>query len=142
MCEQARASAGQTRHDRADGGVGAQSHQRLGEAGIVAAAGLEPDVGEVGQARRVAFILLNSYDPGTGLLTRPAFEKRAQAMLGQDAHVGNHCVIYADIDLDGSYDPALALSVYADVFGDMMWIGLAAGAVMFLLTPVLKRLMR
>jgi diguanylate cyclase (GGDEF)-like protein len=49
-------------------------------------------------ARRVAFILLNSYDPGTGLLTRPAFEKRAQAMLGQDSHVGNHCVIYADID--------------------------------------------
>ena len=48
--------------------------------------------------RRVAYILLNSYDPGTGLLTRPAFEKRAQTMLGQEAHVGNHCVIYADID--------------------------------------------
>ena len=48
-------------------------------------------------ARRVAFILLNAYDPTTGLLTRPAFEKRAQSMLaaGND---GNHCVIYVDID--------------------------------------------
>ena len=35
-------------------------------------------------ARRVAYILLNAYDPATGLLTRPAFEKRAQALLGQD----------------------------------------------------------
>jgi diguanylate cyclase (GGDEF)-like protein len=48
-------------------------------------------------ARRVAFILLNAYDPTTGLLTRPAFEKRAHSMLagGND---GNHCVIYVDID--------------------------------------------
>ena len=48
-------------------------------------------------ARRVAFILLNAYDPTTGLLTRPAFEKRAHSMLaaGNDS---NHCVIYVDID--------------------------------------------
>jgi diguanylate cyclase (GGDEF)-like protein len=49
-------------------------------------------------ARRVAYILLNAYDPATGLLTRPAFEKRAQALLGQDGAVGNHCIIYVDID--------------------------------------------
>lgn len=49
-------------------------------------------------ARRVAFILLNAYDPTTGLLTRPAFEKRAQALLGQPGDVGNHSVIYIDID--------------------------------------------
>ena len=38
-----------------------------------------------------------AYDPTTGLLTRPAFEKRAHSMLaaGND---GNHCVIYVDID--------------------------------------------
>jgi diguanylate cyclase (GGDEF)-like protein len=46
-------------------------------------------------ARRVAYILLNAYDPTTGLLTRPAFEKRAQGLLGQ---AGTHSVIYIDID--------------------------------------------
>jgi len=49
-------------------------------------------------ARRVAFILLNAYDPITGLLTRPAFEKRAQALLAGQAAPGNHCVIYIDVD--------------------------------------------
>ena len=49
-------------------------------------------------ARRVAYILLNAYDPATGLLTRLAFEKRAQALLGQDGALGNHGIIYADID--------------------------------------------
>lgn len=35
-----------------------------------------------------------------------------------------------------------ALATYTDVFTRMMWIGLAAAAVMFLLTPVLNRLVR
>jgi diguanylate cyclase (GGDEF)-like protein len=48
-------------------------------------------------ARRVAFILMNAYDPTTGLLTRPAFEKRAHAVLA-GGHGGGSCVIYADID--------------------------------------------
>jgi diguanylate cyclase (GGDEF)-like protein len=48
--------------------------------------------------RRVAYILLNAYDPTTGLLTRPAFEKRAQGLLGQPGQVGTHSVIYIDID--------------------------------------------
>jgi diguanylate cyclase (GGDEF)-like protein len=48
-------------------------------------------------ARRVAFILMNAYDPTTGLLTRPAFEKRAHAMLAASDGKPN-CVIYADID--------------------------------------------
>ena len=43
---------------------------------------------------------------------------------------------------DGSYDVAAALNLYADVFTDMMWIGLAAGALLFLATPLLKRLTR
>ena len=43
---------------------------------------------------------------------------------------------------DGRFDVALALSVYADVFTRMMWIGLAASVLMFLVTPFLKRLMR
>jgi diguanylate cyclase (GGDEF)-like protein len=46
-------------------------------------------------ARRVASILMNSYDPTTGLLTRPAFEKRAHALLASSS---SGCVIYADID--------------------------------------------
>lgn len=49
-------------------------------------------------ARRVAYILLNAYDPTTGLLTRPAFEKRAQALLTPEAMKGSNCVIYVDID--------------------------------------------
>ena len=49
-------------------------------------------------ARRVAFILLNAYDPISGLLTRPAFEKRAQALLAGQPASGNHCVIYVDVD--------------------------------------------
>src|SRR5512139_3129795 len=32
------------------------------------------------------------------LLTRPAFEKRAQGLLGQPGQIGNHSVIYIDID--------------------------------------------
>lgn len=49
-------------------------------------------------ARRVAFILLNAYDPATGLLTRPAFEKRVQMLLTPEALQGNNCVVYVDID--------------------------------------------
>jgi diguanylate cyclase (GGDEF)-like protein len=49
-------------------------------------------------ARRVAFILMNAYDPTTGLLTRPAFEKRAHALLTPAAGQSGTCVIYIDID--------------------------------------------
>jgi diguanylate cyclase (GGDEF)-like protein len=48
--------------------------------------------------RRVAYILLNSYDPATGLLTRPAFEKRTQAALTPELRRKDNCVIYVDID--------------------------------------------
>ena len=37
---------------------------------------------------------------------------------------------------------ANALATYSDVFTKMMWIGLAAGALLFLATPLLKRLTR
>ena len=37
---------------------------------------------------------------------------------------------------------AEALAVYGSVFTKMMWIGLAAGVLMFLVTPLLKRLTR
>jgi diguanylate cyclase (GGDEF)-like protein len=47
--------------------------------------------------RRVAHILLNAYDPATGLLTRPAFELRARSSLDH-APSGNHCIIYVDMD--------------------------------------------
>jgi len=48
--------------------------------------------------RRVAYILMNSYDPTTGLLTRPAFEKRANAVLTPELLSKENCVIYIDID--------------------------------------------
>ncbi|RPI13418.1 MAG: GGDEF domain-containing protein, partial [Lysobacterales bacterium] len=49
-------------------------------------------------ARRVAYILMNAYDPTTGLLTRPAFEKRAQSLLTPAALAQGQCVVYVDID--------------------------------------------
>ena len=49
-------------------------------------------------ARRVAYVLLNDYDATTGLLTRPAFEKRALGLLRPEAQPGDNCVIYVDID--------------------------------------------
>jgi diguanylate cyclase (GGDEF)-like protein len=49
-------------------------------------------------ARRVAYVLMNAYDPATGLLTRPAFEKRAQLLLGQAQPNSSHCIVYVDLD--------------------------------------------
>ena len=49
-------------------------------------------------ARRVAYTLMNAYDPTTGLLTRPAFEKRAHALLTPETLRGNTSVIYIDLD--------------------------------------------
>lgn len=49
-------------------------------------------------ARRAAAVLQSSYDQTTGLLTRPAFEKRAQATLGTGTPAAHHSVIYIDID--------------------------------------------
>ena len=43
---------------------------------------------------------------------------------------------------DGSIDTVKALAVYADVFGNLMWIGLVAGALMLLVAPLLNRLTR
>lgn len=48
--------------------------------------------------RRIAHILLDAYDPSTGLLSRPAFEKRAQALLTPEALRGSTSVIYVDLD--------------------------------------------
>ncbi|MBX3713814.1 MAG: peptide MFS transporter [Lysobacter sp.] len=45
-------------------------------------------------------------------------------------------------DAAGKYDVPAALALYADVFTSMMWIGLAAGALLFIATPLLKRLTR
>jgi POT family proton-dependent oligopeptide transporter len=45
-------------------------------------------------------------------------------------------------EADGSIDVGKALAVYADVFGDLMWIGLASGVLMLLVSPLLLRLTR
>jgi POT family proton-dependent oligopeptide transporter len=45
-------------------------------------------------------------------------------------------------EADGSIDVGKALAVYADVFGDLMWIGLGAGALMLVASPLLLRLTR
>jgi diguanylate cyclase (GGDEF)-like protein len=49
-------------------------------------------------ARRVTSVLQNSYDSATGLLTRPAFEKRALAAMAGCGPQTGHCAIYIDID--------------------------------------------
>jgi diguanylate cyclase (GGDEF)-like protein len=46
--------------------------------------------------RHIAYVLQNAYDPGTGLLTRPALEQRALAAL--EADPDDHCIAYADVD--------------------------------------------
>jgi diguanylate cyclase (GGDEF)-like protein len=46
--------------------------------------------------RHIAYVLQNAYDPGTGLLTRPALEQRALAAL--EGSPGEHCIAYADVD--------------------------------------------
>ena len=48
--------------------------------------------------RHIAYVLQNAYDPGTGLLTRPALEQRALTQLAADGGAGEHCIAYADID--------------------------------------------
>lgn len=45
-------------------------------------------------------------------------------------------------DASGKYDVAAALTLYADVFTQMMWIGVTAAGLLFLATPLLKRLTR
>jgi POT family proton-dependent oligopeptide transporter len=45
-------------------------------------------------------------------------------------------------EADGSFDVSKALTTYGDFFGQMMWIGLAAGVFMLILAPVLNRLTR
>lgn len=45
-------------------------------------------------------------------------------------------------DATGAYDRAAALARYAEAFNDMMWIGLVAGVLLFVATPLLKRLTR
>ncbi len=49
-------------------------------------------------ARRTSQILLHAYDAGTGLLTRPALEKRAVNALRAQRDNEAHHVIYVDID--------------------------------------------
>jgi POT family proton-dependent oligopeptide transporter len=43
---------------------------------------------------------------------------------------------------DGSIEVGNALVVYADVFGDLMWIGLGSGVLMLVASPLLLRLTR
>ncbi len=45
-------------------------------------------------------------------------------------------------EADGSFDVPKALATYGEFFGQMMWIGIAAGVFMLLLSPVLNRLTR
>ncbi len=45
-------------------------------------------------------------------------------------------------EADGSIDPAKALDVYGDVFGQLAWIGVVSGVLLLLVSPLLMRLTR
>ncbi|HYM35328.1 MAG TPA: diguanylate cyclase, partial [Steroidobacteraceae bacterium] len=49
-------------------------------------------------SRRIAYVLQSAYDVATGLLTRPALEKRVAAALANTNANTPHSVIYVDID--------------------------------------------
>jgi diguanylate cyclase (GGDEF)-like protein len=49
-------------------------------------------------ARKVTSILLTSYDAGTGLLTRAAFEQQVDALVAGRSGASNDSVVYLDID--------------------------------------------
>jgi diguanylate cyclase (GGDEF)-like protein len=49
-------------------------------------------------ARRISQVLQTAYDTSTGLLTRPALEKRAANILGESNKNQTHHVVYIDID--------------------------------------------
>ncbi len=49
-------------------------------------------------ARKVTSILLTSYDAGTGLLTRAAFEQQVDALISGRMAAGDDSVVYLDID--------------------------------------------
>lgn len=49
-------------------------------------------------SRRIAHVLQSAYDIATGLLTRPALEKRVAAALANSNNAATHSVIYIDID--------------------------------------------
>ncbi len=49
-------------------------------------------------ARKITSILVNSYDAGTGLLTRAAFEQQVDALISGRDDVREHSVVYLDID--------------------------------------------
>lgn len=67
--------------------------------------------------RRVAYILLNAYDPTTGLLTRPAFEKRTQSVLTAESLRGSNCVIYIDLDRLHVLNENLGMHVGDEIIG-------------------------
>jgi diguanylate cyclase (GGDEF)-like protein len=49
-------------------------------------------------AKRATSIIQAQYDPGTGLMTRQAFERQAAALLGSATSTGAHIILYLDID--------------------------------------------
>jgi diguanylate cyclase (GGDEF)-like protein len=49
-------------------------------------------------SRRIAHVLQSAYDVATGLLTRPALEKRVTAVMANSHASATHSVIYVDID--------------------------------------------
>lgn len=49
-------------------------------------------------SRRIAHVLQSAYDVATGLLTRPALEKRVAAALASSNSHSQHSVVYVDID--------------------------------------------
>ena len=82
-------------------------------------------------AKRATSIIQAQYDVSTGLMTRPAFEKQASALLTAAGGVDGHMVLYLDIDRLHVINETFGMHVGDDVIvsvAEVMAKALPAGA--------------
>ena len=82
-------------------------------------------------AKRATSIIQAQYDPGTGLMTRQAFERQASALLAPPASAKAHIILYLDIDRLHVINETFGMHVGDDVIvsvAERMARALPAGA--------------
>jgi len=82
-------------------------------------------------AKRATSIIQAQYDPGTGLMTRQAFERQASALLAPPASAKTHIILYLDIDRLHVINETFGMHVGDDVIvsvAERMAKALPAGA--------------
>jgi diguanylate cyclase (GGDEF)-like protein len=82
-------------------------------------------------AKRATSIIQAQYDPGTGLMTRQAFERQASALLASATSAETHIILYLDIDRLHVINETFGMHVGDDVIvsvAECMAKSLPAGA--------------